>query len=1388
MLKKIILLILILSFWYTQAAYYEPNPSIQSYLNDVTNNFVKIVSYSQAGQNVPTSLFASVANDFSVLKTKLPQEDPSFKVIYEKCEITANALANWYTRELLNTFNAQCFWPWKRASRTIFSKYKVIAWLKAYPSSWNAPLTVTFDARSSRDPSNRTIPINNYYWYYTNSAGQKIFMWQWPLIKYTFETPNSYVVHLTVRSVNKKSQWILDWSASTVITVNPPIAKINLYVNWIRANINSYVKLSSEEGKKWVLFDASWTTPTWDTKIVSSTWEVKRRWRIIYKNTIPDYPGAIRIKLPENGFYFIKIIVVDNTGKEISKTYKVIVSNPVALVRVYPKIGDTSTKFKIDGWRSYSVNWKIKTYKWTIVWPNWNRIFTSEWETSFSYKFNLPGIYSIKLEIEDVNWNKNSDTYKLLVSSTPPVANFIYKTYDNWAKPSTFIFDASYSYDVDTKYGDKLSYIWNISNKKYVKTQLINWWEKMIAQFNKKWVYNITLTVKDKYWKYNSITKKIVVKSTLRPKISINPNYTILWNPIWIRISTNKPVAYYEYYYGDWEISKTQSDFMEHTYKKVWVFTLKVKAFSIDWGSNSITKNVFVGQRWYPLAIYKIYKWNNQQLPSTYCKVKKQNSTWFTFVKAYKIPRQQLFTIDASDSVNWQWNKSLLDIYFQKANSSEYISKSVLWLKFDELGCTKIKLNVKDLSTNKLDTKSIYFKVVDAPPVIKWISMFFPQYWWQQWWWSFKPNIWHSNVPKNLFTKWFDPLLVKLEAKWVYDPDSPFIDYYKWYYYRKWDRANLINVKITPYNIAQIVFALPKIPGTYIFWVDVCDVNWKCTNSEKYLHAEPTVNIPPSDSNPNYPQVNSVRVDYNWIKWVWEVNIWDKVNIHVNTTILSSNPDFQASRTIEYDFNDDWKYDLITKKTNVTHIYKKPCVDAFWHVERCKVKVKVIYRWYAWIWFSSPFIVKQWLRPLVDLNVKWKNLIFNDMSLWNIYKKKLCFDIRNCIRHKRDYLFTQKKYWYVHYSTTWQKLLLFEFKDKYWNKKLLKKRLDIKNDISWSLLLTLPKAVKHWNNYNITVAWMYKNSIIFYYKSKNKNCYIDKNISVDTNGDGNTTDDKDLICNKIYKLTYNLGLPNVWLLIHDGKKLKKVNVVFSNIQVSLPNRYKKDYEILQWLIYKYSWNSSSKIIYLVKLLSDLSNNLTDKSDRASILLELHDIVNKWIAGLNSNDITKIKSVINSLSNAAINAAFSDGNTTVSDSISSIEMYFGDNNNQINTLLDSLKNTTNRVKRKEILQKVMNLWLKYHKNGTIDDETLQLMKGDICTLLQYYEIPSKACWTWLKSNDVKIASTWINILKIVGIFLLVIFVIFIIIIVVFVIKAKKAREENEEDEEDDKNDS
>ncbi len=1381
-MKKIFILLIFsyLVIWYTISAYYHPNSVIWPYLKDVTEKFITITSYSNTNSdNIPTSLFSQLAQDFGVLKNKLPQDNPNFKVIYENCYLASTQLSKKISSSKLSTFYSQCFWPWKKLTREIETKYSIKANIKAYPGFWNAPLTVTLDWRWSIDPSADTIPTDNYFWYYKDSNWNEKLIWRWPVIKYTFNRPNTYIVHLTVRSVNKWTKWILDWKWTTTISVAPAIAKMVMYINWKKATTDNYVKLSSEEWKIWVLFDASWTTPKWWTKIASSSWLVTHNNKIIFKKTIPDYPWAIRVKLMENWFYFATLTIKDNTGKIVKKTYKVIVSNPVSLIKVSPKIWNTSTTFSIDWSASYSVKWKISSYKWTLIWNKWNIIDTFQWKKSFKYKFIIPWDYSIKLEVIDIEWNKNSTSYKLHVDSTSPSASFVFNKYDNWKKPSIYIFDASYSYDIDSKIWDTLTYIWNFSDSKNVKIQYINNWEKIIAKFEKKWIYKVTLTVKDKYWKTASITKEIKILSTLRPKIYVKPNYSILWNPVGIQVKTNKQISYYEYYFWDKKTMKTKVSSVAHTYLKIGVYKLTVRVYSTDWDSNSVTTNVFIWQRWYPLAKYKVLKNRMILTPNTYCKISCKWEKWCKFIPAYKISRLENITIDARNSMNSQWTTELLKIYFEKFDSNQYIISSDLNVKFDELWCKKITLYAKDLNNNKVDKKEIYFKVVDALPVLKDLKMYFPQYWGSQNW-VFTPNIWKRTIPKDIFALWFDPLLIKLTAIWAYDPDSPMLSYYRWYFYKKWDKSNLIDVKITPYNIPEVVFALSRIPWEYIFWVDICDVDWKCTNSEDYLHLKPIVNIPPSNDNPNIPQVNSVRIDHWTIKWVWEINVWNNVSIHVDTSVLSKKPDFRNSRVLKYDFNNDWKYDLTTKSDSVSYVYTKP-----W---KYRVKVKVLYRWYAGIWYSSPIIVKKWLKPMVDINYKWKDLIFNDLSMWNIKEKDLCFNLRACRKKPKIFLFKTEKYWYVNYSTTWTKLLFLRIKDEYWNEKSIRKKIIIKN-YSWSsYLLTLPKAEKEWNNYKLTLAWLYRDNFILYYKSNYDNCYIDKDISIDTNNDWSTANDKDLVCNHIYKLSYT-STPKVILMIHENWEKKKIVVDFTQMEDLIPKKFKTQYEQIQQLIYKYSDSDDDKIKYFLKIMSDLISNLNDVTNRDAILLQLNNFIskNKWL--LDEKDETTVESIISTLSDIATNAALSKDDSVFTQNKQEILLIMSSSsdevNDKLNNLFSQLEQSSSKDERKKILQNIMDIALKEKKTWNIDDGSIQMIKTDICWLLKYYEIPSKLCLNNLK--NVPVSWSWFSIVKIILYVLWAVVLLFVILIIIFVFKAKKRRLEQEYDNDEDEND-
>jgi len=61
---------------------------------------------------------------------------------------------------------------------------------------------------------------------------------------------------------------------------------------------------------------------------------------------------------------------------------------------------------------------------------------------------------------------------------------------------------------------------------------------------------------------------------------------------------------------------------------------------------------------------------------------------------------------------------------------------------------------------------------------------------------------------------------------------------------------------------------------------------------------------------------------------------------------------------------------------------------------------------------------------------------------------------------------------------------------------------------------------------------------------------------------------------------------------------------------TIPAKYKQYYNQLQQLIYKYSSSESEKVQYLIKLLSDLSKNLDDVTNKDAILLQLNDFISQ----------------------------------------------------------------------------------------------------------------------------------------------------------------------------------
>jgi hypothetical protein len=175
-------------------------------------------------------------------------------------------------------------------------------------------------------------------------------------------------------------------------------------------------------------------------------------------------------------------------------------------------------------------------------------------------------------------------------------------------------------------------------------------------------------------------------------------------------------------------------------------------------------------------------------------------------------------------------------------------------------------------------------------------------------------------------------LIVKVTATNAVDPDGS-IAYFKWYYYPKDNPNKVLETRITPSNIPYTFFTLPRVAGEYMFGVTMYDNDDGSQKSENIIGNGPTIFFPQSNNNPDIPIV-TLRSDKQ------TVNIGDVVTFDVIAKITSENEDFYTDRTIQYDFDGDGEWDLITKKDRVTYTYTKAMEKGY------LPKAAVIYRGY----------------------------------------------------------------------------------------------------------------------------------------------------------------------------------------------------------------------------------------------------------------------------------------------------------------------------------------------------------------------------------------------------------------------------------------------------------
>lgn len=1347
--------------------YYYANREFIDAWNEIWTLFDDIQARSELDMSIDSSYFKQLEKDFT---HSFPHLHQDYRSVYEKCVLLSQNLYNWISTDSLRLFMGNsCYKALSTAVSKINSSYTVRAFATANPSNGAAPLTVTFDARWSVDPSSETIPTDNFFWYYRDENWVDTPMWKWNVITYVFDEAWKFIVHLVVRSSNVK-EWILDWEQDLTINVSPKTANIVVYANTRKMQSNNAIKIWTAEAEKGVVFDGSSTMPIWWRKIMSYNWRIENTaaW-FLYTKAWSWTPSYINVPLQWDGEFKVTLSITDNENNKVYQTFSIHVSDPVAIIKQTPTKWTTSTKFVFDGSSSYSLEAKLSSYIWEIVDEYWDKIYTEQWK-NINYQFKQPGNYLVKLTITDAAARQNVEIMDVYVESTTPTPQFTNIATKKWEYPSEFTLDASNSSDIDVENNiDSLEYNWYIDWWTIISTTGNN--EKVVVQFNEIWEHLIRLTVTDLYGKSASISKKIKIASTLRPEITAIPNAITWWKTVKFESTVNAIAAntwIVNYVRNFWDGKTMDSQYaanVTHVYWSKWIYTVTLTVYDKNWNSNKVTENVFIWETEYPIAAYKVKdSWWYFLADSELCEVYIADGKLQSH-RAYPVDRYSNFTIDPSYSVNTQWNLNGLKYVFEKESLvwlDQAAYKNIYTQNFSQTGCHYVDLTIQDTNVWKQDKARIWFNVKNAVPTVKNVTLSFPQY-------ADESTIWFgtsttTNAISFACDEWdTSNLTIKVTAVGASDPDWT-VSRLRFYYYNVDDPDRLLEYKDSWISAPYAYFVMPRasLAGEYKFGVMVYDNDGWMINSDDILWSNPSIYFA-ACGNLDIPTI-TLKSSSTMI------SVWDTVNFKAVSKVTNNTDDFEAERTFYYDFTWDGSRDLITKNDSVSYTFKED------YELGVTPRVAVEYRWLLGKADWAKIIVKNGIKPILLYNT-YKNIaIFRDMSSGILQQRQICFDTKQCAlwntKYRKTHIVTITgdavlTWWtatnitnnnifiqvYPDYGTYEVSLYL---KNKYGTSVMTWLNITISENESNGRIapgvnmITIPETTFTNGNPEIFLSSVMDNTIVMYLNYENEGeCYIDADISTDSPDwnkifDWIPDNDKDIACNTLAKITYTPSYENsIWRVYftHEWQlKYKNFYVSFEWYVIELTDEELAIYRDITTLINGIQ-DSTDDNVNLKSSLVMLRKNLKDKSMASSMAMNIHAQLDEWYVDIEITseqkellDVVLKKIYWNDVAYYRVWMSEYESNKAEILAIlpptwkGEIEQLFKDFEDNISMVPEWKAHKLSNI-RMQILTKWASDW-------SIDDiDVTNVLQPSFCNIVKYYD-----CWTYVNTCDESNANT------------------------------------------------
>ncbi|MDD3793493.1 MAG: PKD domain-containing protein [Candidatus Gracilibacteria bacterium] len=800
---------------------------------------------------------------------------------------------------------------------------KVTGNVEAFPSSGNAPLTVTLRG-NVKDPTGTKLENYNFTWW-INEKGKRKIIGNKISLTYVFKEEGNYSVFLDVTSNHKNSLGyndVLPFSSRADIVVKEKIASLILKVNNESLGQQEELKFLPDIARYGLLFDATSSTPTSGAKFTKTEWDFGNG--VIRVND--GAPYTERVVYGKEGEFTVKLKLTTNENKTVERKFIIKIHNPIATIRSTSEEGYLGDKFTFTANPTGSNN--NLSYSWKIIDIKNDKEILNKNSSTFTYSFPEKGKYNVQLYVTDASGDVDLD-YKIIhINSRAPEAKFTYNiSFPN--KPNTVFLDASSSFDADFSDDGKLKFSWIINGER-VNLDNSNFnGSNGYYTFSSVGDQSVALEVTDPDDITSTKTDKIKINSILSVEFFAFPR--VVQREKTIRFVADSVEAnFYEWDFGDGIKEGGKDDNISHIYKKAGVYNVRLKVIDKDDNSNNFSKNVYIGDTDSPYSYINIQdsKLNEVSYEDGVCNGE----------GAYILNRVDTFSFSGDESIDVTGDNSGLT-YSWKVGNSLYNTQNFT-RKFDELGCSKVKLTVKSNKNGKESSKEVNVKVENIKPTI-------------------------SSLDVRVKDSESDPVLVTLTAIGAKDLDGV-IQSYLWYYYTDIDPEPQ-DFRATKNETTT--FVLPKVTGNYYFVVVMKDNNEARANSEEINGSKYFITL--TGDNVNTPIVD-LNVNNN------SVSIGDEIFFTANVqNILGQNLNTKVS--FSWDFDGDGFYDKETTTNTTSHKYESSG-EKF-------AKVKVKYKG-----FSN--------TKTVTINVA--NILKPDFDYVSIGNDYIFFD--NSLGNAKDYL------------------------------------------------------------------------------------------------------------------------------------------------------------------------------------------------------------------------------------------------------------------------------------------------------------------------------------------------------------------------------------------------